>query len=132
MIEPLQPIIRKEETRMNPDEITRFSSSLNKVVIKHKVNVIVVGLPVHEDKLTPLCKEIIELMKQTKLSCAHGAPICTFQDESFSTEGASRMFGMQRKTKAKFAKEKDGVSAVIILKDFFRERTIAFNDSIVE
>jgi putative Holliday junction resolvase len=116
-IDPLPNILRKGPNTMAPLEIARFSRELNKVVVKHGVNIIVVGLPIHDDKLSPFCREIVQLVRS--LDCAENT-VCTFWDESYTSAAAASICGLQSTSKIKFLKDKDGLSAVVLLKNFFR------------
>ena len=122
-INPIQNIVRKGgELRMKIESIKSFSSKLNTVVNQHKIDVLVVGLPIHDDKFNPLCHEIVELMTTIQLS--RDSTICTFWDESYSSMAAKNMTAIRTTSKSRFLKDKDGLAASYLLRNFFKSHGV--------
>lgn len=117
-IVPVENIHRQAENNMSPDEIRRFSSSLNGIIDRYDAKVVVVGLPVFRDSLGPFAKEIIQLMKLVEIPQKASPVVCTFFDESFTSKAAGSICGTI--SKSKFLEVKDGISAVVLLRDFFQ------------
>lgn len=114
-VQPLSPIFRTSTNRMSDKGIVYFSKQLNTVIQSHRVGLLVVGIPVLEGAMTPFCNEIVNLMSKVDIP---DDVLCTFWDESYSTQDSQARLSSFTSNSSIFRKHKDGMSAGIILKSF--------------
>lgn len=67
---------------MSEEAIAALSKELDKHTIEHDIAGFVVGVPIYQGKLTPLCEEIIALFSKVEISKPE--VFCCFWDESNS------------------------------------------------
>ena len=117
---PAKNILRKFK-RQSRDEFQYFSDSLSSLVREHHIKAFVVGLPVYNCKLTPLCKDIIDLMLNVQID--QSIPLSedvvfTCWDETDSTVTARKLTRQFSTRRSVMVKEKDGLAAAVILNSF--------------
>lgn len=111
-----KPNISRRADRMTPEAIAVLSKKLDRIVTEEEVRIFVIGLPIYDGKMTPFCNEIINLISAIRLT--HGDIICTFWDESYSTEQAKLVSSRMSSKKSVFLRQKDGLAASFILQGF--------------
>lgn len=117
---PANDISRKHK-RQSQDELQCFSNSLSDLVREHNIKAFVVGLPVYKNKLTPLCKDIIDLMLNVQIEKSIPSSddiVFTCWDETESTVTARKLTKQFSSRRSVMIKEKDGLAAAVILNSF--------------
>ena len=56
--------IDRMPSRMSKESILAFVSTLENALIEHRIGALVVGFPVHNDRITPFCNEILQIISE--------------------------------------------------------------------
>ncbi len=106
-------------SRMDPDRILAASMHFQSLADKENIGAFVVGLPLLNGQVTPLCREIVKFTSSLSIMLHDSQDMwATVWDESYSTSNARHLSkGITSSLRVR-QKRKDMMAASIILEDF--------------
>jgi len=119
---PWTTIERTGAARNSEVAVGMLGSKLQRVISELQIDGLVVGLPIHEGKPTPLSREIVQLMLHTRCFNPKNKDqdmIFTLWNEHSSSMEARRVSKSLGSRTGAFHKHKDEMAAAVILRSFF-------------
>lgn len=124
------------EHRLASSSVEFLTRQLQAFIAKEKVRGLVVGIPLHNEKPTPFCQEIVDLM--LRMDCFLPDPVSlpsvdtsampprtspehmpfTLWDEYGSTVEGRRLVKQTSTKRSVYLKQKDSIAASVILQEF--------------
>lgn len=97
------------------DAIKHASDYFSRVIVDYDIGGVVVGFPLHDGKLTPLCHQIIDFIQHVTVP---DGVISTMWDEHETTVAARAHLKNLSGRQSVFMKNKDKVAATFILQSY--------------
>jgi RNase H-fold protein (predicted Holliday junction resolvase) len=123
-VAPYKLDISRKEPRMSKESVQAFSLVFSQFLCSEACKAVIIGLPLHNGKLTPLCDEFIRLIASTNLTLDSRTPepLCAFVDEYGSTSRAREISRLttQGSKISLFQRQRDGLAAALILESFLK------------
>lgn len=110
--------------RMDPASLMAASRHFQAITDEENIGAFVIGLPLFNGEVTPLCREIVQFASRLAIKLHDKQDAwATVWDESYSTSGARHLAKNMSSHLNVRLKRKDMMAASIILEDFMKNQT---------